>query len=154
MNNYNEKQNILNQEIRKQREQAQAQFFAARNALQDEFQKAGAMYDDHKKELQAELDELLAERLILKRDGLTITNEKYAHNLQREKEINSQQYNAKMAFFDVRRTYGKQLETATEQYRAEKSRIDDYKAERLLQIERERAELKERANEPELLCGI
>ena len=138
METYNEKQIALASEICHKREEAAKNFHEQENAIKTEIEKAGIRYDEQKKQLQSELDDVLKERLLMKKGGMTIIAEQYAQNLAREREIHKQQYESRMAFFEERRTFNRQLNILTENYRDEKSKIEDYKHERLLQIERER----------------
>ena len=147
METYNEKQIKLNREILQKRDEAKKRFLTDESIIRANIEKARIEQDYKRTKLQSELDEVLAQRLMLKRDGLTITNETYMQNIKREREIRQQQHEAKMEYFDTKRQFNHQLNILQENYRDEKMKIDDYKAERLLQIERERKELLSLANE-------
>lgn len=147
METYNEKQIKLNREILQKRDEAKKRFLTDESIIRANIEKARIEQDYQRTKLQLELDEVLAQRLKLKRDGLTITNETYMQNIKREREIQQQQHEVKMEYFDTKRQFNHQLNILQENYRDEKMKIDDYKAERLLQIERERKELLSLANE-------
>lgn len=147
METYHEKQVKLTREILQKRDEAKKRFLADESTIRANIEKARIEQDYKRNKLQSELDEVLAQRLMLKRDGLTITNETYMQNIKREREIQQQQHEAKMAFLDTKREFSHQLNILQVNYRDEKMKIDDYKAERLLQIERERKELLSLTNE-------
>lgn len=147
METNNEKQIKLNREIIQKRDEAKKRFLADEKNIRANIEKARIEQDYKRNKLQLELDEVLAQRLMLKRDGLTITNETYMQNIKREREIQQQQHEAKMAFLDTKREFSQQLKILQENYSDEKMKIYDYKAERLLQIERERKELLSLTNE-------
>ena len=147
METYNEKQIKLNREILQKRDEAKKRFLTDESIIRANIEKARIEQDYKRTKLQSELDEVLAQRLMLKRDGLTIMNETYMQNIKREREIQQQQHEAKMEYFDMKRQFNHQLNILQENYRDEKMKIDDYKAERLLQIERERKELLSLTNE-------
>lgn len=147
MENYNEKQILLNREIAQKRDEAKKRFLADESTIRANIEKARIEQDYKRTKLQLELDDMLAQRLILKREGLTITNETYMQNIKREREIQQLQHEVKMAFLDTKREFSQQLNVLRENYSDEKMKIDDYKAERLLQIERERKELLSLTNE-------
>lgn len=147
METYHEKQVKLTREILQKRDEAKKRFLADESTIRANIEKARIEQDYKRNKLQLELDEVLAQRLMLKRDGLTITNETYMQNIKREREIQQQQHEAKMAFLDTKREFSQQLKILQENYIDEKMKIDDYKAERLLQIERERKELLSLTNE-------
>lgn len=147
METYNEKQIKLNREIAQKRDEAKKRFLADESTIRANIEKARIEQDYKRTKLQLELDDVLAQRLMLKREGLTITNETYMQNIKREREIQQQQHEAKIVFFDTKREFNHQLNVLLENYRDEKMKIDDYKAERLLQIEQERKELLSLTNE-------
>ena len=139
METNNEKQIKLNREIAQKRDEAKKRFLADESTIRANIEKARIEQDYKRTKLQLELDDVLKQRLMLKREGLTITNETYMQNIKREREIQQQQqHEAKMAYFDTKRQFNHQLNVLLVNYSDEKMKIDDYKAERLLQIERER----------------
>lgn len=143
METYNEKQIKLNREIREKREAAFQAFNTKRQQLLAEKQKAGQTYDEEKKQLQTELDNVLKERLLLKKGGMTVIAEQYQSNLLREHEIHKAQYEGKIRFMDERRKLAQLDNLLIEEYRIEKQKIADEKTERLLIIEKEERERKE-----------
>lgn len=143
METYNEKQIKLNREIREKREAAFQAFNTKRQQLFADKQKAGQTYDEEKKQLQTELDNVLKERLLMKKGGMTVIAEQYQQNLVREHEIHKAQYEGKIRFMDERRKFAQLDNLLTEEYRIEKQKIADEKTERLLIIEKEERERKE-----------
>jgi len=143
METYNEKQIRLNREIREKKEAAFQAFNTKRQQLFAEKQKAGQAYDEEKKRLQTALDELLKERLLMKKGGMTVIAEQYQSNLLREREINKAQADGKIRFMDERRKFAQRDNLLIEEYRIEKQKIADEKTERLLIIEKEERERKE-----------
>ena len=105
-----------------------------------EKQKAGQTYDEEKKQLQSALDDVLKERLLMKKSGMSIIAEQYQMNILREREIHKAQYECKMRFMDERRKFAQQDNLLLEEYRIEKQRIADEKTERLLITEKEERE--------------
>ena len=143
METYNEKQIKLNREIREKKEAAFSAFNTKRQQLLAEKQEAGQKYDEEKQQLQTELDNVLKERLLMKKGGMTVIAEQYQSNLLREHEIHKAQYEGKIRFMDERRKFAQLDNLLTEEYRIEKQKIADEKTERLLIIEKEWRERKE-----------
>lgn len=142
METYNEKQIKLNREMREKREQAFSDFNAKRQEMFLQKERAGKEYDAEKKQLQMELDNILHERMYLKTQGMTITNEQYQVTIQREQEVHKAQAELKMRFMDSRREYARADNLLLEEYRNEKMKIAAEKTERLLIIEKEEKERK------------
>lgn len=143
METYNEKQIKLNREIREKKGAAFQAFNTKKQELFAEKQKAGQAYDEEKKRLQTELDNVLKERLLMKKGGMTVIAEQYQANILRQHEINKAQYEGKIRFMDERRKFAQLDNLLTEEYRIEKQKIADEKTERLLIIEKEERERKE-----------
>jgi hypothetical protein len=141
METYNEKLIKLYREIREKREAAFQAFNTKRQQLLAEKQKAGQTYDEEKKRLQKQLNELLSDRLKMRADGIGNTHAEMRMSYENERRIQEMQSANRMQFFDAIRENARQQNTNTEEYRAEKLKISNYQAERLLQIEQERKEL-------------
>lgn len=147
MENYNEKQIILKREITEMREVAHQNFNRRRNELHTLKAETGHVFEQEKKRLQTQLNELLSDRLKMRADGMANTHAQMRMSYENEKRIHEMQSANRMQFFDAIRENARQQNTNTEEYRQEKLKISNYKAERLLQIEQERKELLSLKNE-------
>ena len=141
METYNEKQIILNREITEMREKAHQAFDQRRQELCRLKESFAHIFEQEKKRLQTQLNELLSDRLKMRADGIGNTHAEMRMSYENEKRIQEMQSANRMQFFDAIRENARQQNTNTEEYRAEKLKISNYKAERLLQIEQERKEL-------------
>ena len=141
MENYNEKQIILNREITEMREVAHQNFNRRRNELITLKAETGHVFEQEKKRLQTQLNELLSDRLKMRADGIGNTHAEMRMSFENEKRIQELQSANRVAFFEKLRDIARKQDENTEEYRAEKLKISNYKAERLLQIEQERKEL-------------
>lgn len=147
METYNEKQIILNREITEMREKAHQAFDQRRQELCRLKEQFAHIFEQEKKRLQTQLNELLKDRLQMRADGMANTHAQMRMSFENEKRIQEMQSANRMQFFDAIRENARQQNTNTEEYRAEKLKISNYKAERLLQIEQERKELLSLTNE-------
>lgn len=147
METYNEKQIILNREIAEMREKAHQAFDQRRQELCRLKERFAHIFEQEKKRLQTQLNELLKDRLQMRADGMANTHAQMRMSYENEKRIQEMQSANRMQFFDAIRENARQQNTNTEEYRAEKLKIANYKAERLLQIEQERKELLSLTNE-------
>lgn len=137
---YNEKQIILNREIVGMKEKAFQAFNNRRQELCRLKEEIGHVFEQEKKRLATQLDDVLKERNQMRADGYSNTHKAWLDNCENERRIHTLQAENRMAFFDKIRDINRKQNVNLEDYRAEKIKIANYKAERLLQIERERQE--------------
>lgn len=142
METYNEKQIKLNREINAMREQAHQSFNAKRVELARLKEETGHVFEQEKKRLAEQLNDCLMARLEMKSTGFECTHIRMRENYENERRIHELQNANRNAFLGKLRDIARQNNENTEQYRAEKMKIANYKAERLLQIEREECERK------------
>lgn len=147
MENYNEKQIILNREITEMREVAHQKLNRRLNELITLNAEARHVFEQEKKRLQTQLNELLSDRLKMRADGMANTHAQMRRSYENEKRIHELQSANRVAFFEKLRDIARKQDENTEEYRAEKLKISNYKAERLLQIEQQRKELLSLTNE-------
>ena len=137
MENYNEKQIKLNREVTEMREKAFNTFNNRRQELCRLKEEIGHVFEQEKKRLATQLDDVLKERNTMRADGYSNTHKAWIENCENERRIHTLQAENRMAFFDKARDINRRQNDNLEDYRAEKIKIADYKAERLLEIERE-----------------